>query len=134
MIQKHSVNAIDILLANFVPKRQRLIALDVKDNAFSQAIVSVYIESLEERPTIYFICLRNQMLPKNKQLQKFKNPRSFSQHFINKHIKLFLNGIQYKYTVYRKQLESKSALLNHTQGIHRIVSCLPLLVLSLPLP
>ena len=53
---------------------------------------------------------------------------------MNKHIKPFPNGMQCECTICGKQLESKSALLNHAQGVHGIVSCLPLPVLGLPLP
>ncbi|KAJ5585249.1 uncharacterized protein N7459_005049 [Penicillium hispanicum] len=115
-------------------KTQRLTALDAKDNIFSQAITLVCVKSLKERPTICFIYLRNQILLESERLQKFKNSRSLSRHFVNKHIKPFPNSMQYECMIYGKQLESKSALLNHIQGVHRIISYLPLPALGLPMP
>ncbi|KAJ5961005.1 uncharacterized protein N7479_008155 [Penicillium vulpinum] len=132
--KKRCVNYIDTSPADLIPKRQKPAASDIEDDVFSQAIASVCVKSPEERPTICFICLGNPMLPGSERLRKFKNSGSLSRHFVNKHIKPYSNSIQYECTIYGEQLSSKSALLNHAQGSHRIVSCLPLPVLGLPLP
>lgn len=133
-IQKRSAGAVDMSPADLVLKRQRPAASDAKDDAFSQAIASGCVKSPKERPTICtFICLENPILPESERLRKLKNFRSLSRHFVNKHVKPFPNGIQCKCTICGKHLESKSALLNHAQSVYRTVSCLPLLVLGLPL-
>jgi hypothetical protein len=132
--QKRSADTVDTSPVDPVPKKQRPAASGAKGDVFSQAIASVCVKSPEERPTICFIYLGNPMLPESERLRKFKNSGSLSRHFVNKHIKPYSNDIQRECTIRGEQLESKSALLNHAQGTHRIVSCLPLPVLGLPLP
>lgn len=74
------------------------------------------------------------MQPQSERLRKFKNSGSLSRHFVNKHIKPYSNDMHRECTICGEQLESKSALLNHAQRKHGIVSCLPLPALGLPLP
>ncbi|KAJ6085804.1 hypothetical protein N7499_005433 [Penicillium canescens] len=67
------------------------------------------IQSLYIRATIYFPRLSLRFT-------------SLSRHFVNKHIKPFLNNIRFKCSIYGEKLESKSRLLNHTERVHRTVS------------
>ncbi|CAI7602552.1 unnamed protein product [Penicillium pancosmium] len=132
--KKRSADPIDNSSADPIAKRQRPAASGAEGDVFSQAIASVCVKSPEERPTICFICLGNPMLPERERLWKFKNSGSLSRHFVNKHIKPYSNNMQCECTICGEQLASKSALLNHAQGAHGIVSCLPLSILGLPLP
>lgn len=134
MTPKRSADTVEMPPAAPAPKRQKPVASDAKDDAFSHVIASVCVKSPKERPTSCFICLGNPMLPESGRLRKFKNSGSLSRHFVNKHIKPHLNDMQCECTICGKQLESKSALLNHAQSVHGTVSCLPLPVLGLPLP
>ncbi|CAG8944722.1 unnamed protein product [Penicillium salamii] len=120
--QKCSADTVDMLLTAPLPKRQNSTPSNKSDDIFSKVIASVYIKSPKKRPTIYFICLNTPKLPQNKHLIIYKNSRSLSRHFINKHIKPFSNDIHYKCSIYREKLESKSMLLNHTERVHRTVS------------
>jgi hypothetical protein len=132
--QKRSGDAAEPSPADLETKRQRPAASNAEHDAFSQAIALVCVKSPEKRSTICFICLGNPMLPEIERLRMFKNSGSLSRHFVNKHIKPYSNDMQHECTICGEQLESKSALLNHAQGAHGIVSRLPLPVLGLPLP
>lgn len=134
MTQKRSAQSVDMLPTAHVHKRQKPATADKENDAFSQALASVCVKSPEERPTICFICLGNSMQPQSERLRKFKNSGSLSRHFVNKHIKPYSNDMHRECTICGEQLESKSALLNHAQRKHGIVSCLPLPALGLPLP
>ncbi|KAJ6000886.1 hypothetical protein N7481_001295 [Penicillium waksmanii] len=133
-IQKRSADAVATSPADHVPKKQRPAASGADHDAISQAIALVCINCPEKRSTICFICLGNPLLPGIERLRMFKNAGSLSRHFVNKHIKPYSNDMQHECTICGEQLESKSALLNHAQGAHGIVSRLPLPVLGLPLP
>ncbi|OAT08575.1 hypothetical protein BDBG_17071 [Blastomyces gilchristii SLH14081] len=132
--QKHPVNAVDILPAAPLPKRQKSTPSDKSDDTFSRAVASVCVKSLEERPKICFICLGNARLPEGERLRMYKNPGSLSRHFVNKHIKPFPNDMHCECQVCGEKLISKSGLLNHAERVHGTVSCLPLPALGLPLP
>ncbi|KAJ5682147.1 hypothetical protein N7462_005312 [Penicillium macrosclerotiorum] len=95
--QKRSLDTVDILPASSLPKRQKSTPSDESD----------------DRPTICFICLGNAKLPVIDRLKMFKNPRSLSRYFVNKHIKLFLNNIYCEYNVCGETLMLKSGLLNY---------------------
>jgi hypothetical protein len=133
-IQKRSADAVATSPANHVPKKQRPGVSGAEHDAISQAITLVCVKSPEKRSTICFICLGNPMLPEIERLRMFKNSGSLSRHFVNKHIKPYSHDMQHECTICGEPLESKSALLNHAQGAHGIVSRLPLSILGLPLP
>ncbi|CDM32840.1 unnamed protein product [Penicillium roqueforti FM164] len=52
----------------------------------------------------------------------YKNPGSLSRHFVNRHIKPFSNDMYYECSICGEKLESKSALLNHTERVYGTVS------------
>jgi hypothetical protein len=132
--QKRCIDAADTLPASPLPKRQKSFPSDEGGDRFSQAIASVCVQSREERPTICFICLGNPQQPESERLKKYKNPGSLSRHFVSRHIKRFSSDMHCECNICGKSLMSKSALLNHAQGVHGIVSRLPLPALGLPLP
>ena len=76
--QKRSADAADMPRAIPIPQRQKSIPSDVSGDPFSEAIASVCIKCLEERPTICFICLGNPRLPERERLREYKTwlPRS----------------------------------------------------------
>ncbi|CRL30957.1 Zinc finger, C2H2-type [Penicillium camemberti] len=117
-----------------LPKRQKPIPLDESGDTFSEAIASVCVKFLGERPTICFMCLSNTRLPERERLKMYKNPGSLSRHFVNKHIKPFPNDMHCECNICGEKLMSKPGLLNHAQRMHGTVSCLPLPALGLPLP
>ncbi|KAJ5820533.1 hypothetical protein N7474_006124 [Penicillium riverlandense] len=91
---KRSADTVDMPPGAPVPKKQKTVASDAEDDAFSRAIASVCVKSPKERPTICFICLGNPMLPESGRLRKFKNSGSLSRHFVNKHINPHSNDMQ----------------------------------------
>lgn len=132
--QKRTADTADMPPAAPLPKRQTSIPSDESSDTFSKAIASVYVKSPGERPTIYFICLGNTRSSERNRLTIYKNPRSLSRHFVNKHIKPYPNDIHCDCNIYGERLISKTGLLNHARRIHGTVSSLPLPALSLPLP
>ncbi|KAJ5263947.1 hypothetical protein N7478_011552 [Penicillium angulare] len=132
--QKRPVDAVDVPAAAPVPKRQRSTLAEERDDTFCQAIATVCVKNEKQRPTICFICLGNAGLPEKERLRMYKNPGSLSRHFVNRHIKPFPNDMHCRCNVCGEGLESKKSLLNHAEGVHGTVSCLPLPALGLPLP
>ncbi|CAG8400598.1 unnamed protein product [Penicillium salamii] len=120
--QKRSADAVDILPAAPVPKRQSSTPSDKSDDTFSKAIASVCVKSPNERPTICFICLGTPRLPQSERLRMYKNSGSLSRHFVRKHIKPFSNDMRCECSICGEKLESKSALLNHAERVHGTVS------------
>lgn len=120
--RKRSADAGDMLPTPSLRKRQNLTPIGESDDAFSKAIASVCVKSLEERPTIYFICLGTPRLPQSERLRIYKNSGSLSRHFVSKYVKPFSNDIRCECSICGEKLESKSMLLNHTERVHGTVS------------
>lgn len=60
--KRPAANAFDLAPPTLSSKRQQPSPIHESDEAFRQAIVSVYIKSPKQRPTICFICLGNPKL------------------------------------------------------------------------
>jgi hypothetical protein len=91
--QKPTADAADMSPVAPLPKREKSIPSGESGDNFSQSIASVCVKCPGERPTICFICLSNTRLPERERLKMYKNPRSLSRHFVNKHIKPFPNNM-----------------------------------------
>jgi hypothetical protein len=120
--QKRSADAVDMLPAAPLPKRQNSFPPDKSDDTFSNAIASVCVKSPTERPTICFICLGSPGMPQSDRLRMYKNSGSLSRHFVNKHIKPFPKDMGCECSICGVKLESKSVLLNHAERVHGTVS------------
>ncbi|KAI3017333.1 hypothetical protein CBS147347_10329 [Aspergillus niger] len=67
-------------------KRQRHTLEDDTEIVLRQAMESVRIKDLRERPTICFLCLGNPNLPLKERTAKHATPGSLTRHFLRKHI------------------------------------------------
>ena len=120
--RKRSANTGDMLPTTPLPKRQNSTPSAESDDAFSKAIASVCVKSLEERLTICFICLGTPRLLQSERLRIYKNSGSLSRHFVSKHIKPFSNDMRCECFICGEKLELKSMLLNHAERVHGTVS------------
>ena len=107
-------------------RRQGSPRVDDVETAFRQAMASVCIKSAGERPTICFLCVANSKLPAMERLRVYSTPGSLTRHFIDKHIKRFPKDVRVRCNVCNEDLLHKSALMNHAEQAHGIVSRRPL--------
>lgn len=77
-----------------------------------------------------FYALGSPLIPEHERLKNYKTPGSLSRHFVDRHIKAYPKSMRVKCNVCNKELEHKAALMNHAEGVHGIVSRLPLSALG----
>ena len=128
--QKQKRCATDALQSTFPAKKRACLSPDECETPICQAIASVCIKNSKERPTICFLCLGTPLLPEHERLKNYKTPGSLSRHFVDRHIKAYPKSMRVKCDVCNKELEHKAALMNHAEGVHGIVSRLPLSALG----
>ena len=128
--QKQKRCATDALQSISPAKKQAFLSSGERGNPICQAIASVCIKNSKERPTICFLCLGTPLLPEHERLKNYKTPGSLSRHFVDRHIKAYPKSMRVKCDVCNKELEHKAALMNHAEGVHGIVSRLPLSALG----
>ncbi|KAE8326169.1 hypothetical protein BDV39DRAFT_193889 [Aspergillus sergii] len=80
--------------------------------------------------TICFLCVANSKIPVMERLRVSSTPGSLTQHFIDKYIKRFLKNARVRCNVCNEDLLHKSALINHAEEVHGIVSRRPLSALG----
>ncbi|KAE8373303.1 hypothetical protein BDV26DRAFT_297082 [Aspergillus bertholletiae] len=125
--RKH--RATDALLST-PAKRQGSPRVDDVETGFRQAMASVCINAPGERSTICFLCVANSKLPATERLRVHSTPGSVTRHFIEKHIKRFPKDMRVRCNVSNDDLPHKSALKNHAERVHGIVSRRPLSALG----
>ncbi|KAE8399029.1 hypothetical protein BDV37DRAFT_290564 [Aspergillus pseudonomiae] len=103
-------------------KRQGSPRVDGVETGFRQAMASVCIKSPDERSTICFLCVANPKLPATERLRVHSTPGSLTRHFIGKHVKHFPKDVHVRCNVCSEDLPHKSALMNHAERVHGIVS------------
>ena len=128
--QKPKRCATDDLQSNSPAKKRVCFSSSERETPICQAIASVCIKNPKERPTICFLCLGSSLLPEHKRLKSYKTLGSLSRHFVDRHIKAYPKSMRVKCDVCNKELEHKAALMNHAEGVHGIVSRLPLSALG----
>ncbi|KAB8213297.1 hypothetical protein BDV33DRAFT_210344 [Aspergillus novoparasiticus] len=111
-------------------KRQGSPRVDGVETNFRQAIASVCIKSPDEKSTICFLCIANSKLPATERLRAHSTPGSLTRHFIDKHVKHFPKDVHVRCNVCNEDLPHKSALMNHAERVHGVVSRRPLSALG----
>ncbi|KAL4865177.1 hypothetical protein BDV12DRAFT_175034 [Aspergillus spectabilis] len=122
--------AIEALPSAPQAKRQECPSTNRQMTTLSQAIASVCIKALDERPTICFLCLGNPRMPEQKRCKNYGTPGSLTRHFLDIHVIRYPKDIRVKCSICKEELESKSALMNHAERVHGIVSRRPLSALG----
>ncbi|PYH75799.1 hypothetical protein BO82DRAFT_409090 [Aspergillus uvarum CBS 121591] len=111
-------------------KRQERPSPEDGKTTLSLAFASVCIKARHERPTICFLCLGNPRLPDRQRVKSFRTPGSLGRHFVDIHVIPYPKDMRVKCSICREDLESKSALMNHAEGVHGTVSRRPLSALG----
>ncbi|KAE8162198.1 hypothetical protein BDV40DRAFT_265509 [Aspergillus tamarii] len=103
-------------------KRQRHVLEDDTEIALRQAMESVRIKNLSERPTICFLCLGNPNLPLKERTAKHATAGSLTRHFLRKHVNppWPAKGLECN-VCGMKSLAQKADLLNHAESCHGTV-------------
>ncbi|KAK6815542.1 hypothetical protein RU639_008672 [Aspergillus parasiticus] len=103
-------------------KRQRHVLEDDTKIALRQAMESVRIKNLSERPTICFLCLGNPNLPLKKRTAKHATAGSLTRHFLRKHVNppWPAKGLECN-VCGMESLAQKADLVNHAESCHGTV-------------
>lgn len=90
--------------------------------ALHQAMESVRIKSLVDRPKKCFLCIGNPNLLLEDRVKEYKTPGSLTRHFLRKHVNppWPVEGVECN-VCGRELLEQKVDLLNHAEMCHGTV-------------
>ncbi|KAJ5730173.1 uncharacterized protein N7483_004681 [Penicillium malachiteum] len=103
-------------------KQQRCVLEDITKITLRQAMESVRVKDLKERPTICFLYLGNPNLPLMERIAKHATPGSLTRHFLRKHINPPWPAKGLECNICRMELlEQRADLLNHTELCHGTV-------------
>lgn len=108
-------------MTDTLSKRQELETDD--QIALRRPMASVRIHSLDQRPTICFLCVGNPALPLEERIKVYKTPGLVSRHFQRWHINRPLEMSQeIRCDVREETLEVQMHLLRHAESAHGIAS------------